>query len=253
VRDAVRLTFGTLTRLPVRPPHQLDRRTAAVAMVLAPVTAVPPALAIVGLHVLTTWRLPAFAAAVLGVALTAWWSRGLHLDGLADTADGLGSGYDRDRTLEVMHRADVGPMGVATVVLVLLLQVTTLGAALPRTSGTALAAVALLASRACLAAACWRRIPAARATGLGATVAGTVGTAAMVVTTLVSFPLAAAIALLGHTAWFAGPLVVLAAALGAGLVLGPTLRRIRGITGDVLGASVEVAFAAGLVAATLLA
>jgi adenosylcobinamide-GDP ribazoletransferase len=222
-------------------------------MVLAPVTAVPPALAIVGLHVLATWRLPAFVAAVLAVALTAWWSRGLHLDGLADTADGLGSGYDRERTLEVMHRGDVGPIGVATVVLVLLLQVTTLGAVLPRSSGTALGIVALLASRACLAAACWRRIPAARPTGLGATVAGTVGGAALVGTTLVGFVAAAAIALLGHAPWFAGPLVVLAAGLGAALVLGPTVRRIRGLTGDVLGASVEVAFAMGLLAATLLA
>jgi adenosylcobinamide-GDP ribazoletransferase len=131
VTDALRLAVGTLTRIPIRPPRLVDRPTAGRAMLLAPVTAVPPALVVLLLHFAVTWRLPANAGAVLAVALTAWWSRGLHLDGLADTADGLASGYNRDRALEVMRRGDVGPIGVATVVLVVLLQVTTLGVLLP--------------------------------------------------------------------------------------------------------------------------
>ena len=46
----------------------------------------------------------------------------MHLDGLADVVDGLGAGWDRERALEVMRRGDMGPMGAAAIVLVLLVQ-----------------------------------------------------------------------------------------------------------------------------------
>ena len=46
------------------------------------------------------------------VAVLAFGTRAMHLDGLADTVDGLGSGWDRERALAIMARGDVGPMGV---------------------------------------------------------------------------------------------------------------------------------------------
>ena len=68
------------------------------------------------------------------MALLAVATGGLHLDGLADTADGLGSRRPADQALEIMRRPDAGPLGVATLVLVLLVQVSAL-ASLPRRAG----------------------------------------------------------------------------------------------------------------------
>jgi adenosylcobinamide-GDP ribazoletransferase len=219
-------------------------------MLLAPLTAAPPAVLVVLLHlgVARGW-LPAYLAAALAVAGTAWWSRGLHLDGLADTADGLAAAYDRDRALDVMRRGDIGPTGVVVIVLVLLVQVTALG---PLTSSrVGLATVALLASRQVLTLACRRGVPAARPDGLGATVAESVSTTAAVASTALMVVVGAALGLLADAPWYAGGLVVIAAELAASAVLATARRRLGGVTGDVLGAVVELALAAGLVVAVV--
>ena len=71
--------------------------------------------------------LPAVAAVAVLAALT----RGLHLDGLADTADGLASYLPPERAREVMKAPDVGALGMVTVVLSLALQAAALAAAGP--------------------------------------------------------------------------------------------------------------------------
>ncbi|MYX73011.1 adenosylcobinamide-GDP ribazoletransferase, partial [Streptomyces sp. SID3915] len=65
-------------------------------------------------------------AAVASVALPAALTRGLHLDGLADTADGLGSGKPAEDALRIMKQSDIGPFGVITLLFVLLAQVAAL-------------------------------------------------------------------------------------------------------------------------------
>jgi adenosylcobinamide-GDP ribazoletransferase len=62
----------------------------------------------------------------------------------------------------------------------------------------------------------------------------------------------AGVALVAHAAWQAGALVVAAAAVTALVVVATARRRVGGITGDVLGAVVELTLAAGLTAAALL-
>jgi adenosylcobinamide-GDP ribazoletransferase len=186
-------------------------------------------------------------AAVLAVATLQLATRALHLDGLADTADGLTSGYDRERALAVMRRGDVGPAGVAAVVLVLLAQVGGLAQALV-TLGPAAVVIAAVVARACLPAACARGVPAARPEGLGAATAGSVPLGAALAVVVAAGVAAAALAASGGLAWWRGPLALLVAAAVAAAVVLRAGRRLGGITGDVLGACVELATAAALLA-----
>jgi adenosylcobinamide-GDP ribazoletransferase len=110
------------------------------------------------------------------------------------------------------------------------------------------AVVGTLAGRCVLSACCARGVPPARPDGLGATVAGSV---AVPVTVLV-FVLAAGSAWLSPgLPWWRGPVAVALAYLVTGVLLLRCVRRFGGITGDVLGAGVEVATTAALVALAL--
>ena len=95
--DGLRLSFTTLSVLPVRPTERLDRATAGRAMELAPLTGLVLGLLSAGLvYASRVVGAPSLVAAVLGVGAMALLTRGLHLDGLADLVDGLSSYRDLD-------------------------------------------------------------------------------------------------------------------------------------------------------------
>ncbi len=238
-------------------------------MALAPaVGAVPGLSAAAVAAAAAALRLPAVVAAVLAVAAVALATRGMHLDGLADTADGLAAGYDRRRALDVMRRGDTGPAGAAALVLVLGLQIGALTQVLPR-FGALGVAVAVAAGRAVLPVACARGVPSARSEGLGSTVAGSVRRAVaagvVVATALAAALVLAATAAAGPgtargwpaaagtvpgtaTAALQGAAAVVVAVGAAAVLARRAVTRFGGITGDVLGACVEVGTAAALVA-----
>jgi len=250
--NGLRLAFGLLTAVPVGRLPEVGRRSAGAAILLAPLTTLPLLAVLAVGHLLAArGAAPALVVAVGVLLCEALVTRAMHLDGLADTADGLSAGYDAESSLRAMKASDIGPSGVTAVVLVLLLQAACLAALLPTAVGTVGAGVAWVASRQVLAWACRRGVPAARPTGLGAMVAGSVGSA---------WAAGGAVALAvggGAVAWAVGgpvwtaPAVVLVAGLGALALLGRATRRLGGVTGDVLGAVVEVALGAGLVVAVL--
>ncbi|HET8719199.1 MAG TPA: adenosylcobinamide-GDP ribazoletransferase [Nocardioidaceae bacterium] len=255
--EAWRLAVGTLSVLPVRPPTRVDRQVAGRAMLLAPAVGLLvalPACAALWLLGLPGRPGPGTIAAPLAIGLVAVLTRGMHLDGLADTVDGLGSRRPAPQALEVMRRGDVGPFGVVALVLVILVQVAAVVQLGPGRAPIALL-VALVAGRAALPGACRRGVGAARPDGLGATVAGTVRPVAALASTVVSFALVAAIAVLAGSdvrdttpmlvAGVAGIAVALAAVTHA-------VRRLGGITGDVLGFGVELATTATLALAAVL-
>jgi adenosylcobinamide-GDP ribazoletransferase len=248
VRDALRLALGTLTIVPVRPPVRVDRRTGGRAMVLAPVVGA----LLGGLLVGALWLcrgLPPLVAATLAVSLLAVLTRGIHLDGLADTADGLGSGRLGAEAVTVMRKGDVGPFGVVTVVLALLLQVGSLAGLLTRGSWVLPVLLAVVTSRLALPMVCSRGVPAARTDGLGSTVAGSVSRTGLAVAVLLAAAAAALVAAVSGEPASPGLLgrAVVVPLLLAGLLALRCVRRLGGVTGDVLGACVEVALTASLV------
>ncbi|SER38807.1 adenosylcobinamide-GDP ribazoletransferase [Microlunatus flavus] len=246
--DALRLAGGFLSVLPVRPVSDPDRRTAGRAMVLAPLAVLPLGAVTAAVVVLAQVAgLPAALRAVLVVGTLALGTRAMHLDGLADTVDGLGASWDRARALEVMRRGDVGPMGAVALLVVLGLQVAGL-AALPYAAGGALAVLLLVcASRAALVLVCRRGVPAARPDGLGRVVAGSVGPvgAGTGVVLLLGLPALAAVAT--GRPWWQGMVAGALAVVVVVALVGHTVRRLGGVSGDVMGAAVEAALATLLV------
>ncbi|MFD6425062.1 adenosylcobinamide-GDP ribazoletransferase [Streptomyces sp. NPDC060198] len=252
----LRFAFGTLTVLPVR-VTRWDRDAARAGMLCAPLAGLVVGLLAAGLGSLALLLgsgplLAAVASAAVPAALT----RGLHLDGLADTADGLGSGKPAEDALRIMKQSDIGPFGVITLLFVLLAQVAAGYELYGRgwAEGAAGTVVAAVAARLALTLASRRGVPAARPEGLGAVVAGTVPVPGAVSVAVVAV---AACAAAGGAQW-AGAGGVVHHALAALLALGASeallrhcVRRFGGVTGDVFGAVEETAATAALVVLAL--
>jgi len=253
MREGLKLAFGTLTAIPVPAPTHIDARVAGRAMALAPLTQLPlvSALLLWGWAVREAQVPPLVAAALTLVAITLA-NRGMHLDGLADTADGLSASYDRHTSLAVMRRGNIGPSGVAAVVLVLLVDAGALAAVLTTARGVVLICLSVLASRQMLAWACSTGVPSARQEGLGATVAGTVKPTIVGLGFVLLLGVSALASKWSGPAWWTGPVVMCCAALGGLLVIRRATGRFGGITGDVLGAVIEVSLAVALTASALL-
>jgi adenosylcobinamide-GDP ribazoletransferase len=262
--EALRFAFATLTAVPVR-GTRWDRAAAGAGMLAAPVAglAVGLAAAAAGLVLLALGAGPLLAA-VAGPAAGAVLTRGLHLDGLADTADGLGSGRPADDALRIMKRSDIGPFGVVTLVLVLAAQVAALARAYAASWawGAVAAVLAQATARLALTLAARTGVPAARPEGLGAAVAGTVPVRGAVLAAVGlavcaggagGLPAAGGFPGAPGLAWGVarGVLAVLAGCGAAEVLLRHCVRRFGGVTGDVFGALAETAATAALLLTAL--
>lgn len=247
--DGLRLALTTLTVARVHGPERIDRQTAGSMMSLAPligllVGAVAAAALFALQHLSFGDLLPAVSAVVVLALLT----RGLHLDGLCDTADGLASYRPPQQALAVMRDPGVGALGAVTLVMVVLVQVAAISDC--QASGRGFASVVLAAAvgRLAATAACTPPTPAASPDGLGALVAGTVrrGSAiAWAAVLVVAFSCYEALddAVNDGTRVVNALRVVLAVTLAlavARVLRRHCVRRLGGINGDVLGALIEV-------------
>ncbi len=246
--NGLRLAVGTLTILPVGQIGAITPATARAGMLLAPVAMVPLA-SVVGLVAALGARvgLPPLVSAGLVLAAIGLGTRAMHLDGLADTVDGLGAGWDRDRALAVMKRGDVGPMGAAALALSLIVQAGACSALVQQEWGWLLIAVTLAVSRVSCAVACLRGLPPARPGGLGAAVVGSVPAPAAAGAVIAAAAVLALAASVGGAPFWAGVPALGVGLIGAGIVLHRCTRVFGGITGDVIGAAIEVTFTLTLV------
>ena len=222
--------FALLTRLPL-PNHQGTGARSAWAWPL--VGAVLGALAATVASGALWLGVTPGVTAVLVLALGAMLTGGLHEDGLSDTADGLYGGWTKVRRLEIMKDSRVGSYGVLALVLVTLARWSALTAVLVFGGHWAALVATGALSRAPMALV-MALLPNARGEGFSHAT-GRPSTAVA----LVALVLAAAIAT-ALTGWAAVPLVF--AALGAAILVAfSALRRIGGQTGDILGATQQLA------------
>ena len=225
------LAFSFLTVLPVRlagPPRQGDLGRAAAWYPLIGVM-------IGGLCALAGWGLRVIFSPLLAAGLTAGlWiglSGGLHLDGLADSCDGLLNASSPERRLEIMKDPRLGTFGGIGLFLALVLKIAALQS-LPAGSLWAALPLAGALGRWLLLPA--GRQPLARPGGLGADFAAGIHPAVFIAASIPVLVLA----VLGG--WKALIAVGVCHALAWG-IFGLARRRLGGVTGDVLGLTVECA------------
>lgn len=231
------VALGFLTRIPVPPRVFDDARAQRTSLAWYPMVGV-----IVGALVTVLFLVLPREHALLSAALTllAWvaLTGGLHLDGLADSADAWVGGFgDRARTLEIMKDPRSGPAGVTAIVLLLLLKFAAL-ASLSVENAWLLWLSPLLARTALTAV--FVTTPYVRSGGLGSA--------------LKDAPRVACVfSLLGAVAACLAFGVRGALALGAAIIVfalwrRACLRRLGGFTGDTAGALAEMVEAGVLVA-----
>lgn len=248
MRDAWRLSVGTLTALRVPAPVRVDRRAAGTAMLLAPLAVVPLGL-LVGIVVWLGGRVdvPPLAVAFLALGALAAGSRALHWDGLSDTADGLTASYDAERSLTVMKSGTSGPAGVVATVVVLGLQAAALAGLVGAARGAVLAGVLVCASRAALTITCLSGVPAARSDGLGHPHAGAVSLPRAIGSWALVTVVIGGLVVWSGGDWWRALVAVLLTGVVVTLLVRRTIRRFGGVTGDVYGAAIELSLAALLV------
>jgi adenosylcobinamide-GDP ribazoletransferase len=191
------------------------------------------------LYILLTPHLPLTIVALLVVAYLVAITGCLHEDGLADSVDGFGGGWERERVLAIMRDSRIGSYGAAALALSLLARVLLI-ASLPRTQVAAYLLVAPVLSR-------WTTLPLSfflpparehsedKVDGQGARIARLTTLGNLIIGSLFTFVIV--FALLRIRA-----LVPVVASLGVTLVTALYYkRRIGGITGDCFGATNQLA------------
>lgn len=225
--------FSLLSRLPVPADHELAGRRASIATWAYPlVGGVLGAVAAIS-GTLCLWvGVSSGISAALGLATLVLLTGAMHEDGLADCADGLGGGRDKEHALSIMKDSRIGAYGASALILALLARwsgletLTTQGLFWPMIAAGAASRLPMV----------WAMtlMPSARSTGLSAGVG-----APPLQSVLAASGIAVAICLLA-LGW-GGIAVVFWALVGPLPLFWLAYRRLNGQTGDILGGSQQLA------------
>jgi adenosylcobinamide-GDP ribazoletransferase len=227
------LTF--LTRISVAKTRDFSGLTLAGSVWAFPVIGIlTGGIAALGYAVAVTLGLTHSIAAWIAIAGLLLLTGGLHEDGLADMADGMAHGRDREQKLAIMRDSRIGSYGVLALIAVLAIRANAMAAFDANATMVCAFVAAAAASRALMVIA-MHTLPPARMDGLAAhagkpTLRRTAIAACIAITLLIT-----AHALLSGLAVLAASYVV---------IRHIALTRLGGITGDVLGALQQVSEAA---------
>ncbi|MEM1005420.1 MAG: adenosylcobinamide-GDP ribazoletransferase [Pseudomonadota bacterium] len=239
------LALVLLTRLPLpRLPAPVFSRQAQAVWAFPVVGLIVGVLGCAGGWIAMAVHLPSLAAATVVVAILIVATGAMHEDGLADTFDGLWGGFTPDRRLEIMKDSQIGTYGVLALVIWQGLRIAALAAILG--AGVIWPIIAACVLSRALMPVLMSGLPHARSEGLS----HSVGTPALIAT-IMSVGLAVLVVLLlGGTRIIVPGLCAAFTVAVLGMI---AKRKIGGQTGDILGASQQMAeisfllaFAAGL-------
>jgi len=235
---AVAAGLSFLTRAPVGRLVAVDGDDVARSGPAFPVVGAAVGAVVGAVALALSGPLPPLAAGGLALAAGAVVTGAFHLDALADCADALGA-FDRERALAIMRDHQIGAYGAVALFLDLLVKASLLAALSGGARVVAVAAAAGACARA-MPVALGALLPYARAAGgTGASMAG-----GSKLRAAIAVALAAAIAVAARGSEGAA---ILGAAAAVAVLSGLFWRRrIGGVTGDVLGATAELAELAGL-------
>jgi adenosylcobinamide-GDP ribazoletransferase len=232
VIKAIGIAIGFLTRVPVN-TGATDTKDLASSTVWFPVVGVALGAVSLGLHHLLTPHVGSTVSAVAIVSVSAMLTGGLHLDGVADLFDALGGGRgNRERMLEIMRDSRIGAHGATALMLVLAAKIALTDALLKQQNP-----LPILLAPSC---ARWitpflmKQFAYARESGLGRAFHDHVRWPHVLIATLFFGTALAAIA--PFTAWAAGISMLMCL-----LLCTRVAHLLRGLTGDVYGAAIELA------------
>jgi adenosylcobinamide-GDP ribazoletransferase len=232
------ITF--LTRIPLSSKWNFDARDVGKSTIFFPLVGagIGGAGAII-FNLFILWfghqRVPSLLTAAIITLVTAWITGALHLDGLADMADGFGGGHTREDVLRIMRDHVIGAYGAVALILLLLIKISALSLLIEHSIASSYLIVAPALAR-------WATVPLGKflpyarrdGAGLGAAVTDYVGWNELLGATIItSILLYLIIGWHGIICWI---IVYLTTYINGRLCM----RRIGGVTGDTLGANTEI-------------
>ncbi len=222
-----------LTIIPVPGNRDPDDEALGASMSFFPLVGLLIGLILVGVRYLLSLLLPPFLADILVIATLVVLTGALHLDGFADTIDGLAGGKDRERTLAIMKDSRIGSFAVVALVLIVGLKAAALAETPEAVKNQALMAFPVLGRWSAVQLAAWFNY-ARSGYGTGQAFVRCTGRREAAISTLITAVIM--VIIFG----IPGLTTLLVIAVFTAL-LGLFFRtRLGGVTGDIMGAACEM-------------